>query len=113
MAGPNRVADQKAGIESFAVSAVFFRKRNSQQAQLACFFQQLFHQPFFLPVNIFEAGEHFTIQEFPAGLSNHLLFFVKFFRDKYRSEEHTSELQSLIRISYAVICLKTTKCYYQ
>src|SRR3546814_8393803 len=25
-----------------------------------------------------------------------------------RSEEHTSELQSLIRISYAVICLKKT-----
>src|SRR3546814_4333990 len=24
---------------------------------------------------------------------------------KYRSEEHTSELQSLMRISYAVICL--------
>src|SRR3546814_5808589 len=26
-----------------------------------------------------------------------------------RSEEHTSELQSLLRISYAVFCLKTTK----
>src|SRR3546814_2051910 len=25
----------------------------------------------------------------------------------YRSEEHTSELQSLMRISYAVFCLKT------
>src|SRR3546814_9484148 len=27
-------------------------------------------------------------------------------RDLYRSEEHTSELQSLMRISYAVFCLK-------
>src|SRR3546814_2525224 len=27
--------------------------------------------------------------------------------DKDRSEEHTSELQSLMRISYAVFCLKT------
>src|SRR3546814_9112271 len=27
--------------------------------------------------------------------------------DKLRSEEHTSELQSLMRISYAVFCLKT------
>src|SRR3546814_1022233 len=27
-------------------------------------------------------------------------------RAKYRSEEHTSELQSLMRISYAVFCLK-------
>src|SRR3546814_4221059 len=33
------------------------------------------------------------------------------FRDDVRSEEHTSELQSLMRISYAVFCLKkkTTK----
>src|SRR3546814_9491534 len=29
--------------------------------------------------------------------------------DHYRSEEHTSELQSLMRISYAVFCLKTNK----
>src|SRR3546814_9268739 len=28
---------------------------------------------------------------------------------KLRSEEHTSELQSLMRISYAVFCLKKTK----
>src|SRR3546814_10539901 len=28
---------------------------------------------------------------------------------KGRSEEHTSELQSLMRISYAVFCLKTKK----
>src|SRR3546814_8496501 len=27
----------------------------------------------------------------------------------YRSEEHTSELRSLMRISYAVFCLKTKK----
>src|SRR3546814_9243528 len=30
-------------------------------------------------------------------------------RDEVRSEEHTSELQSLMRISYAVFCLKTKK----
>src|SRR3546814_7535566 len=29
--------------------------------------------------------------------------------DEVRSEEHTSELQSLMRISYAVFCLKQTK----
>src|SRR3546814_5292180 len=29
--------------------------------------------------------------------------------DKARSEEHTSELQSLMRISYAVFCLKKKK----
>src|SRR3546814_4829713 len=31
--------------------------------------------------------------------------FVRF-KDEGRSEEHTSELQSLMRISYAVFCLK-------
>src|SRR3546814_4499386 len=30
-----------------------------------------------------------------------------------RSEEHTSELQSLMRISYAVFCLKKKKTYTQ
>src|SRR3546814_7139254 len=30
-----------------------------------------------------------------------------------RSEEHTSELQSLMRISYAVFCLKTTTIQYE
>src|SRR3546814_10257568 len=29
--------------------------------------------------------------------------------ESYRSEEHTSELQSLMRISYAVFCLKKKK----
>src|SRR3546814_7911066 len=29
--------------------------------------------------------------------------------DRMRSEEHTSELQSLMRISYAVFCLKKKK----
>src|SRR3546814_7258348 len=30
-------------------------------------------------------------------------------KDRARSEEHTSELQSLMRISYAVFCLKKNK----
>src|SRR3546814_4961681 len=30
-------------------------------------------------------------------------------RTRHRSEEHTSELQSLMRISYAVFCLKKKK----
>src|SRR3546814_8763649 len=31
------------------------------------------------------------------------------YREEMRSEEHTSELQSLMRISYAVFCLKKKK----
>src|SRR3546814_7720145 len=30
-------------------------------------------------------------------------------KERWRSEEHTSELQSLVRISYAVFCLKKKK----
>src|SRR3546814_2826001 len=38
------------------------------------------------------------------------LAFVGLFISRYlRSEEHTSELQSLMRISYAVFCLKKKK----
>src|SRR3546814_3023062 len=33
-------------------------------------------------------------------------------RARHRSEEHTSELQSLMRISYAVFCLKKKKSQY-
>src|SRR3546814_4182565 len=32
-------------------------------------------------------------------------------REEFRSEEHTSELQSLMRISYAVFCLKNKTEY--
>src|SRR3546814_7046046 len=39
------------------------------------------------------------------GLSRELLAIVH----RHRSEEHTSELQSLMRISYAVFCLKKKK----
>src|SRR3546814_1855135 len=47
-----------------------------------------------------------------AGLTNHLSsrgFGLLLHGVKPRSEEHTSELQSLMRISYAVFCLKKKK----
>src|SRR3546814_8211243 len=34
-------------------------------------------------------------------------------RSFFRSEEHTSELQSIMRISYAVFCLKKKKTQYK
>src|SRR3546814_9401699 len=39
--------------------------------------------------------------------------FVTDRRDRIRSEEHTSELQSLMRISYAVFCLKQNMTIHQ
>src|SRR3546814_3449030 len=35
------------------------------------------------------------------------LEIIRIVEQSHRSEEHTSELQSLMRISYAVLCLKT------
>src|SRR3546814_7325930 len=43
----------------------------------------------------------------PTGALGHA--FGYFYRWRLRSEEHTSELQSLMRISYAVFCLKKKK----
>src|SRR3546814_4748159 len=54
---------------------------------------------------------------FPAGLQTWLwLAFFASFAVKVplwpvRSEEHTSELQSLMRLSYAVFCLKTNNLH--
>src|SRR3546814_2464808 len=55
-----------------------------------------------------------TVAQSPwvMGVSG-VLALVEFFTDKIpgvdRSEEHKSELQSLMRISYAVFCLKKKK----
>src|SRR3546814_1836501 len=42
-------------------------------------------------------------------LSNHITSIDDRSRRARRSEEHTSELQSLMRISYAVFCMKKKK----
>src|SRR3546814_1312090 len=45
----------------------------------------------------------------PPGLQGQRLFAPTACAARRRSEEHTSELQSLMRISYAVFCLKKKK----
>src|SRR3546814_1418339 len=56
------------------------------------------------------------LRDFHSANSDRVIFSVARFPPRdlflvFRSEEHTSELQSLMRISYAVFCLKkkTTK----
>src|SRR3546814_2655360 len=44
-----------------------------------------------------------------VGILQHGVEIVPDRNHGYRSEEHTSELQSLMRISYAVFCLKKKK----
>src|SRR3546814_3978665 len=43
------------------------------------------------------------------GVARPVMGDVKLIGHAWRSEEHTSELQSLMRISYAVFCLKKKK----
>src|SRR3546814_10210426 len=43
----------------------------------------------------------------PELAGNDLVVVAQRIGERQRSEEHTSELQSLMRISYAVFCLKT------
>src|SRR3546814_4150047 len=45
----------------------------------------------------------------PASLGYSITVFAMVSLKSQRSEEHTSELQSLMRISYAVFCLKKTQ----
>src|SRR3546814_6223566 len=51
-------------------------------------------------------GRHVADELERAGISGVILGRVGGHHDRRRSEEHTSELQSLMRISYAVFCLK-------
>src|SRR3546814_10491380 len=46
------------------------------------------------------------IQLTPVAIREGHALADRFFNNRPRSEEHTSELQSLMRISYAVFCLK-------
>src|SRR3546814_10676409 len=62
------------------------------------------------PAAMAEAREEFREEQ--GGRELYQIMFnlaevqVRDGKDGYRSEEHTSELQSLMRISYAVFCLK-------
>src|SRR3546814_6605085 len=67
------------------------------------------------PANILGRVEKQALPQFGGDMSG--VFLQKIHcRDpillgQQRSEEHTSELQSLMRISYAVFCLKKNKTY--
>src|SRR3546814_10475849 len=52
------------------------------------------------------AGQAAPLRQFGRGLSVIIVIICRLSPLPSRSEEHTSELQSLMRISYAVFCLK-------
>src|SRR3546814_9520838 len=78
-------------------------------------FQPLCHRRFFAQRDSGAARhcrEHFEVTAEPgAHLPSETAVRnrMEFRQTPHRSEEHTSELQSLMRISYAVFCLKTKR----
>src|SRR3546814_3308267 len=54
------------------------------------------------------AGKDLALAE-RVDIEKYLAFKFPTSKPRSRSEEHTSELQSLMRISYAVFCLKKKK----
>src|SRR3546814_6584348 len=58
------------------------------------------------------AGEFFNERLLALGRDRHRMLLLLEIQHPNRSEEHTSELQSLMRISYAVFCLKKKKQKY-
>src|SRR3546814_5738106 len=61
-----------------------------------------------LPEPLIAIGIERGVDPFPAN-GEHAGGGAREIPDQARSEEHTSELQSLMRISYAVFCLKKKK----
>src|SRR3546814_5237555 len=68
-------------------------------------------QPFIQGMQPFAAFRSGTRGKRGRRIGNAVLFLSRWSKrtrgTRLRSEEHTSELQSLMRISYAVFCLKT------
>src|SRR3546814_4731350 len=63
------------------------------------------------PNHVFETPRHLFKQRVAGGMTISIIdrlepVEVEIVKGHERSEEHTSELQSLMRISYAVFCLK-------
>src|SRR3546814_9524041 len=57
------------------------------------------------------AGSNYTLNWCPPQAKRAIcrVILLEPWKGRLRSEEHTSELQSLMRISYAVFCLKKKK----
>src|SRR3546814_10239221 len=69
----------------------------------------------FRSTRVRKSGNYGTVNNYISSVVTHALESVIQLRGRrtrctlLRSEEHTSELQSLMRISYAVFCLKKKK----
>src|SRR3546814_5964730 len=89
--------------------AVGARNSRSQNALAACEINVALADTGLTPVTGTEPGNCVTVPVMTAVPALSVLKLGSFAEALLaRSEEHTSELQSLMRISYAVFCLKKT-----
>src|SRR3546814_8429773 len=86
------------------------RRRHARQAEIGRIGEDRGEQRVFIGTRL--AGAQVGERRKKAGFPRHLmqqLGDADTWHHGIRSEEHTSELQSLMRISYAVFCLKKKK----
>src|SRR3546814_8116279 len=82
----------------------FFHSAMSRDILISCGIQWLEHVArYFSQAHLYLNGTSWLTSVLP------LMMRLSAARTRPRSEEHTSELQSLMRISYAVFCLKKNK----
>src|SRR3546814_2008609 len=89
-------------------AAVFVWHLDAHQTVLAKQ-ADVFQRKFAAAVEIGSGRRDFFLRDAARHILDHQLLIGKL--KVHRSEEHTSELQSLMRISYAVFCLKKKKLY--
>src|SRR3546814_10692754 len=106
------VAEEASGLEEIVVTA---QKRSESINKVGMSINafsgdQLVQKNITNPSELVRVIPGFTFTEAPRGAPIYAIRGVGFDDSTLgRSEEHTSELQSLMRISYAVLCLKKTK----
>src|SRR3546814_10350233 len=79
----------------FPYTTLFRSARTQPQFRLVCVF--------------FRQGIGLRVGDIGRIADDQIVDLARHRRKQIRSEEHTSELQSLMRISYAVFCLKKKK----
>src|SRR3546814_7636513 len=84
-----------------------FRSRPGRAASLTVLDPVMTFAP--VPIRTMLALIPVSVPSTPDALRRRVLRWLAGGADVDRSEEHTSELQSLMRISYAVFCLKKKK----
>src|SRR3546814_993590 len=100
----------EASIDEFEKQLYLVRRRIEKKviaAQIADFYVCSLSARSIIYKGLFLAE---SLADFFPDLTNKLFESrVAIFHQRYRSEEHTSELQSLMRISYAVFCWQKKK----